>query len=139
MTDTTDTTNTEPADVETTDTDGGNPNREAAKWRTKLRETETALTAMQERVTAMQRAEVERLASEHLADGSDVFKLGDIELANVLNETGDVDADAVTTVAQGIVESRPGLRRAGMIDHTPAGDGRPATAAPSWSDLFSIK
>ncbi|OBA87128.1 hypothetical protein A5642_20550 [Mycolicibacterium mucogenicum] len=74
--------------------DDGNGNREAAKYRRKLRETEAERDTLVQRLESMQRAEAERLAGEHLAKGVALW-LGDTALADLLNGDGNVDPDKV--------------------------------------------
>lgn len=50
---------------------GSNPNREAAKYRTQLRDTEAERDRLAARVDAYERAELDRLAAGKLADPSD--------------------------------------------------------------------
>jgi hypothetical protein len=101
---------------------------EAAAHRVKAREAEQALTAANERVTAMQRAEAERLATtlgfeqaarEHrpggesgtetivLAQAADLW-LGR-DLADVLDEHGNVDPEKVSAAVSSLVTERPGM------------------------------
>ncbi|OKH86037.1 hypothetical protein EB75_09620 [Mycobacterium sp. ST-F2] len=74
--------------------DDGTGNREAAKYRRKLRETEAERDTLVQRLESMQRAEAERLAGEHLAKGVALW-LGDTALADLLNGDGNVDPDKV--------------------------------------------
>jgi hypothetical protein len=81
--------------------------KEAAKHRTKAREAETERDRLAERLQAAHRTEVARLAGEHLADGSDIFRDGEVELDSLLNDEGDVDAGKVAIVAAEVVERQP--------------------------------
>ncbi|GAA3728812.1 hypothetical protein HDA32_000117 [Spinactinospora alkalitolerans] len=87
--------------------DASKARREAQGLRTRLREAEAALEAAQSRLEAMQRAEVTRLAGEHLADGADLFVGGDVEMASLLADDGTVNAEAVAEAAKRVVEQRP--------------------------------
>ncbi|SDH75533.1 hypothetical protein [Agrococcus jejuensis] len=72
--------------------------REAARYRTQLRETEAKHDALATRLEAMQRAEVERLASSEIRLGSSLWASGK-QLADLLDEHGNVDADLVQAAA----------------------------------------
>jgi hypothetical protein len=79
---------------------------EAAKLRGRLRDTEGQLAAMAARVAALQRAEVERLAAEHLATPADLW-LTDTKVDTLLDDAGNVDSAKVAIAAKGVVASRP--------------------------------
>jgi len=64
--------------------------REAAKWRKQFREAESQVAALTERLTALQRREVERLASADMADPEDLWRSG-VELTELLDEDGNVE------------------------------------------------
>lgn len=77
---------------------------EAAKYRHKLRDTEKQLAAMTERVEAIQRSEVERIAASKLADPADVWRDG-AKLADVLDDDGNVDSGKVDNLIDNLVKS----------------------------------
>lgn len=85
--------------------------REAAGYRRRLRDTEQERDALRTQVETMQRQEVERVAGEHLSVGTDLLSIGGTALADVLDESGDVDPDAVRGAAAELARTRPGLRR----------------------------
>lgn len=120
-------------------TSGSARNREAAKYRTQLRDTQTELSTVQARLTMAQTTEAARIAGEVLAAGTDVFDIGGADLAAVLDpDTGQVDRDAVLALAEEVATDRPGLRAAaGWPD---MGQGRkgapPGGAGYSWADFF---
>src|SRR4051794_32515421 len=60
-------------------------NREAAKYRTRLREAETERDGIAERLKTMQRREVERLAGASLSRASDVW-LDSADVAELLDD-----------------------------------------------------
>jgi hypothetical protein len=74
--------------------DDGNPNAEAARYRTRLRETEAERDSIAGRLTGDQRAEAERLASARLSKASDVWLEG-ADIAELLDDDVEVDADKV--------------------------------------------
>lgn len=76
--------------------------------RQRAKAAEEGLEQAASRLAAMQRAEVERLASEHLFDPTDVWRAG-TELASYLTEDGTIDPDKVTEAAQAITSDKPHL------------------------------
>jgi hypothetical protein len=142
---------TEVADTapDTSPRPGGNS--EAAKYRRQLREVEaerdqlktqldtSQVTALQGRIDDMNRAEAERLAGTHLADGKDLWLTG-TTVADLLDDDGRLSAEKVTAAAQSITTDRPHWSRR----HTAAAPSGEVTSrgkiddAPnrSWSDLL---
>lgn len=104
---TTDTT--EPADATTTDagatehTENG-PNREAAKYRTRLREAEAERDTLREAVTALQRAEVERIAADRLSNPAGLWAAG-VDMATLLTDQGTIDPAKVQQAATEAAEA----------------------------------
>lgn len=88
----------------------GNDDREAAKYRRKLRDAEAERDTLRTRLETLQRTEAERLAGEHLADGSDLWRDG-AELAGMLDDDGNVSAEKVTAAATQLSTDRPHWRK----------------------------
>ena len=84
--------------------------REAARYRRRLREAETQRDALAGTLARLQSADVERLAGEHLAVPGDLFTFG-TALADVLGEDGSVDAEKVTAATTALLAQRPGLAK----------------------------
>lgn len=82
---------------------------EAAKYRVQLRETEGQRDALAARLETMQRAEVERIAGSRIAKGEALWAAG-VELADLLDDDGNVDPLKVPTVADAAAE-KLGLTR----------------------------
>lgn len=103
-TETTETTDADETEVE-------NP-AAAAKGRenSKLRERLRDVTA---RLETMQRREVERIASQHLADGADFWRDG-AEIAQVLDSDGNIDNSKVETMAKEILANHRHWRKASL-------------------------
>lgn len=105
---------TEPTPAEAPEADEGEIHNEAARkaaqkaarYRTELRSAEAERDALAERLSTLQRREVERLAGAKMAEGGDIWLSG-TELADLLDEDGNVDAERVTEAASGIVASKP--------------------------------
>lgn len=85
-------------------------NREAAKYRHRAKAAEAERDRLTERLQVLQRAEVERLAAAHLADGTDVWRDG-AELASMLNDQGDIAADKVEATAKALLEAHRHWRK----------------------------
>ncbi|MDW5610664.1 hypothetical protein [Mycolicibacterium sp. D5.8-2] len=115
--------------------------REAAKYRRQLRDTEAERDRLLTQVEGYRRAEVERLAGSRLIDGSDVWA-GGLQLTDVLADDGSVDPALVRQAVAALAQSRPhwcrqvaapasAVTSAGKPDAS--GDQRAAT----WSDVFT--
>lgn len=118
------------------------PKNREERFRKQLRATEAERDALSERLSRMQRAEVERLASQHLADGADFWRDG-TQLDNVLTETGDVDPDKVTELATALVDTHQHWKRTTPPAAPPAssitGNGKISDGAQpqaSWTDVL---
>jgi hypothetical protein len=119
------TVDAEPVEPAVDATDGeqrGGGNREAAKYRTQLRDTEAQRDALTERLAVMQRREAERLASEHLADAADVWRDG-LDVAELLDDDGNVDADKVAERAAAVAAAHPHWRTRPAAKRNPAATG----------------
>lgn len=121
------------------DTGAQRPNREA-RYRTERNTAREELAAANARIAQMQRAEVERIASEHLAQGADLLTMSGNELAAYLDdETGAVDAERIREDARLLLEERPGLgKHAPAFDPTQGTGGppKPKPPTPSWGSMF---
>jgi hypothetical protein len=149
MTVPTDTETTEPAEdmqeTETPDTgedtaDDAKVGAEAAKYRRRLRDTESERDALAERLSGYQRREAERLAAEHLVRADDVWLAG-ADVAAVLGDDGEVDPAKVAAVAKTVLDGRPQLGTAWRPRPKPddaqgAFRGKPGT---SWGDVLKAQ
>jgi len=118
----------EPSAPETRERDesGRLLSREAARYRTQLREVEAQRDQLREQLDRHQRIEVERLAGgAGLAVGADVWTFG-ATLDTLRGEDGSIDAETVTGLVREIIQNRPGLRDPKIGD---LGAGRGGTAA----------
>ena len=114
-------------------------NREAAKYRHRAKAAESERDRLAERLTVFQRAEVERLAGTHLADGQDFWRDG-AQLADVLDDGGNVDPAKVTATASALLEAHGHWRK---LSHpaapasTVTSDGKiGGSGRPSFVDAF---
>ncbi len=105
---------TEVVEDQDADADGDGPGREAAKYRRRLREAEAERDQLAERIEAMQRAEVERLATADTLRPAALWASG-IELADLMADDGTVDGSKVSEAIAGAREQlgipAPPLRR----------------------------
>lgn len=115
--------------------------------RERATELEAERDALAGRLAAAQTREVERIAGEILAQPGDLLELGKVDLADLLDDEGNVDPDEVAALAAALVETRPGLAAGAVIKggyrdwgHTRSRDNDMyapgGTGAPSWSDAF---
>lgn len=88
-----------PDEPGTDEPEADSANAEAARYRRKLRNAESERDGLAQRLEAMQRAEVERLAGQHLAKGQALWA-GGVQLADLLSEDGTINAEAVRDAAQ---------------------------------------
>ena len=121
---------TEDTQVQETDSenteDAGKAGQEAAKYRRRLREAEAERDALTTRLEQLQRAEVERLAEQHIAKGSGLWAA--TELADVLDEDGNIDPAKVTAAA------RAAREQLGLSQSRHGGKSPMAGRAPSLED-----
>ncbi|MFG3117360.1 hypothetical protein ACGF4C_23525 [Streptomyces sp. NPDC048197] len=97
-----------PGDQNSTSENSG-ANREAAKYRTKLRETEGMLEAAEARITALLRKEIEAHAGKSLAVGADLFTLSEVAVTDLLDSEGNPDAETIDAAVEVLLKARPGL------------------------------
>jgi hypothetical protein len=94
------------AQVDDTRQEKAPANREA-RYRTERNEARQQVTQLTERIGRMQRAEVERMAAQ-LHDPADLWTTG-VDLAELLNEDGQVDPERVAVAVAVLADSRPYL------------------------------
>ncbi len=126
---------------EVEDTTGDDrPGAEAARYRRRLRDTETERDGLVERLAGYQRREVERIAGEALARPGDVW-LDGADVGAVLDDEGQVDANKVAEVAASVLDGRPGLAK--VVVRRPRPDhaqGAPASrGGASWGDVLKAR
>ena len=92
------------------ETPGSHPNSEAAKYRVRAREAETALAEAQARIETLLRADIERVAGESLAMAGDFWIHGN-DVDSYLTDGCLVDAERVRADAKLLVTERPGPRK----------------------------
>jgi hypothetical protein len=106
--------NNDPAAVpESPDSDESEPtpNSEAARWRTKLRDTEAQRDALTERLTGYQRRECEAAVADLLDEPADLWDIGQADLAGFYNDDGELDEGPLRAAAGALCEMRPKLAK----------------------------
>jgi hypothetical protein len=88
--------------------------REAAGYRTRLRDTEAERDDLRQRVDRMERSEVLRLAGAAGFSQPDDVLMFATDLDQLRSDTGELDTGRVTDLAQRVLSERPGLRRPGV-------------------------
>lgn len=119
--------------------DGGGGNSEAARYRRRLRDAEGERDTLAGRIETFQRREVHRLAQDTLAQPNDLFDVAGTQLADLLDDAGEVDPGRVTVAVAALLDSRPGLAVVTPPSWPDVGGGRRGeiTPAASWSGLLS--
>lgn len=95
--DTTEPSTVDTENVETPDTEP--QSKREARYRTQLRETEAERDALTQRLEALQRSEVERLAAAKVDKPQAIWAAG-TDLADLLDDAGNIDPDKVTEAAE---------------------------------------
>ncbi|QZH60490.1 hypothetical protein K1X22_01265 [Mycolicibacterium farcinogenes] len=117
------------------------PNRagnKEAKYRVERNEAREQLAAANDRIARLQRAEVERLAGASLSHPEDLFSLSGNDVADYLNEAGDVDPAKIAADIAEILAERPGLQRPAPAADRSQGLGGSAESHPTnFSGLFT--
>ena len=90
----------------TTASDDASGNHEAAKYRHRAKTAEAERDQLRARLEHVQRGEVERMATTHLRDGTDVWRDG-AQLSDLLDENGNVDPDKVSDLGRVLTEAHP--------------------------------
>lgn len=123
------------------DDTGKDVGNEAAKYRRRLRDTEAERDALAQRVEAMQRGEVERLAGSRLADPADIWRDG-ATVTDLLGDDGSIDNTKVDGLLDGLVKSHSHWAATPAAQTPPRGglkSGASATTPPkpkSWAEAI---
>jgi hypothetical protein len=111
------------AAAEDGDREGRKASRREATYRIRAREAEATASALMERVTRMQRADVERQAAVRLHDPADLWVSG-VELVELLDEDGEVDQQRVAEAVAALADSKPYMVKPSRRSSTGFGQGR---------------
>ena len=112
----------------------GNANKEAAKYRRRLREAEAERDTLQERLSNLQRQSAEQIAREIIAKPASMWKA--VSLDDALNDDGTVSADKVRELARQAMteiglEGNPRIR--GNIVPNVGNNPSPYSSATFWN------
>lgn len=111
-------------------------NREAAKYRRRLRDTEADRDRLATQVEALQRAEIDRLATAEGIKPEALWASG-ANLPEMLTTDGTVDPDRVTVAAKAAIDVLGLQQRKGL--HVPRegrNTGSPRSTTTSFADAF---
>lgn len=110
---------------------------EAAKYRRQLRAAETERDQLRDQLGELRRGEVERLAAGQLTNPDDLFALGSVSVDELLDDAGQVNAEAVSARIAEVLKVRPYLALP-KLSSSSADQGRRehAPGPPSFSALF---
>lgn len=92
---------------EATDDRGSN---EARKYRKRAQEAEAERDSLRERLSTMQRNEIQRMASDKLVDPTDLWSTG-ATVNDYLDDDGNLDPDKLNTAIGVILEAKPHWRQ----------------------------
>lgn len=96
-----------------------------------------ALTAAEARIVKLQRAEIERLAEGALSHPADVFTLSGNDVADYLNDGGEVDPEKVAADVAAILAERPGMGKIPPAIDPSQGHGSPLPkGTPSFAAMI---
>ena len=123
----------------------GRQARRDAQARQRASELEAERDQLAGRLASAQRREIETLAANSLEQPGDLLALSGHEIADFLDEDGEVDPGAVAAALDQLIEARPGLQkgmvRAGRNKYVDGGHSRDnrdgiGSEKTSWSDAF---
>ncbi|MCX2929268.1 hypothetical protein ORI20_03205 [Mycobacterium sp. CVI_P3] len=121
-----------------TDAEESSPNAEAARWRKKLRETESQLETMAARVETLQRQQVDAQVSAAGVKPQAVYSVAD--LADLVGEDGSVDTEKVTeAVAKAKEQLGIGISKGSLVPGVGQRPEKPPQAENPWTTAFRPK
>ncbi len=118
---------------------GDKTGSEAARYRVKLRETETERDALAARLTTLQRREAESAVADLLAQPADLWDLGNATAAQFFTDTDELDRDGLRAAATELLKLRPLLAK--PLDPEPKQWGQHSSAigpsgGVSWGEVI---
>jgi hypothetical protein len=117
----------------------GEGNREAARYRTKLREAEAERDRLASAVTTYQRRDAEALVGSRLLSPGDLWVAG-AKLEDLLADDGTVDPAKVDAAVATVLEARPHWKPQGPRVPRDMGQGRRESSSgggASWADVIA--
>src|SRR5579875_463102 len=88
-----------------------NPNSEAARYRTRLRETEAQRDALKERLDGYLRREAEAAVADLLDVPGDLFEIGGVDVGGFYDDAGKLNSTELRAAAGALLEQRPRLAK----------------------------
>jgi hypothetical protein len=142
------TVDTEAPEADTTDPadtadQAESPSRREARYRRQLREAEAERDQLAAQLDALRRAEVERIAADHLTKPQALWTAG-AELNDLLDDSGLVDAERVRAAATqareelGLESPRERKMRGLVVPGEGTTVRTSSSSSSSWSDAFKI-
>lgn len=115
------------------------PNSEAARWRTKLRETEAQRDTLADRMIGYQRRECELAIADLLDEPTDIWEIGQAEVSAFYGDDGALDEAQLRAAAGALCDMRPKLAKPAGPRWQNFGQGMKPPPPPSigWESVIS--
>lgn len=125
-------------DENSRDDPGDRGAREAKKYRQRAQAAEAERDELRQLVELHQRRAIEQYAAEHLAQPSDLFTITGATVADLIDDTGDVDAEKLQVAVRDLLEQRPGLHKDARVVRPDLGQGERGerSAGMTWSEAL---
>lgn len=120
--------------------DQATPHSREARYRVERNQARAQVEQLQQQVGRLLRGQVVTEASKAgLAQGGDIFTVGDHKLDDFLDDAGDIDQGKIAAAVRGLLGARPGLRRSTESGGWP-GQGRtnPPRSGPRANPLADV-
>ncbi len=122
--------------VEAPEGDDTRPGAEAARYRRRLRETETERDGLVEQLDGFRRREAERVTAGALSKPSDLW-LDGRTVGDLLNDDGQVDPEKVAAEVASVLDGRPLLAATRPRPKPDDAQGRPMVrTGAGWADVL---
>ncbi|MDQ3416518.1 MAG: hypothetical protein M3474_05370 [Actinomycetota bacterium] len=116
--------------------DDARPGAEAARYRRRLRETETERDGLVEQLDGFRRREAERVAAGALSKPSDIW-LDGRDIGDLLDDAGQVDPAKVNAEVASVLDGRPQLAATRQRPKPDDAQGRPMVrSSEGWVDVL---
>ncbi|BCO36851.1 hypothetical protein BMW24_018295 [Mycobacterium heckeshornense] len=130
---------TEPGENENSADDNGQApaNREAAKYRTRLRAVEAERDTLAARLAAYQRRECEQVVADILDQPADLFEIGGVQPGDFYTEDGNLDRERLVLCATALADRRPRLAKPRPARRNWGQYSTVASSGITWSDIIA--
>ena len=137
--DATDTAGAPDGAAEAPEGDDNRPGAEAARYRRRLRETESERDGLVEQLDGFRRREAEGVAAGALSKASDLW-LDGRTIGDLLNDDGQIDVAKVSAEVATVLEGRPQLAATRQRPKPDDAQGRPMVRSEGgWADVLRGK